>query len=121
MNFTSKNSLLRGSALVILASAALYGCKDFLQNAAEPQGAVIASTIATKAGVEGARIQIHAPLIQLSKADIVRKAVELDVDLSLTHSCYDPVDGRACGQCDSCLLRRKGFLEAGVADPVGGL
>jgi 7-cyano-7-deazaguanine synthase len=75
--------------------------------------------IATKAGVEGARLQIHAPLLQLSKADIVRKAVELDVDLSLTHSCYDPLpDGRACGECDSCQLRMKGFREAGIADPI---
>ena len=69
--------------------------------------------------VEGARLQIHAPLIQMSKADIVRKAVELDVDLSLTHSCYDPMpDGRACGKCDSCQLRLKGFREAGIADPI---
>jgi 7-cyano-7-deazaguanine synthase len=77
------------------------------------------ANIATKAGVEGARIQIHAPLIKMSKADIVRKAVELDVDLSLTNSCYDPLpDGRACGQCDSCRLRQKGFREAGVKDPI---
>jgi 7-cyano-7-deazaguanine synthase len=77
------------------------------------------ANVATKAGAEGARIQIHAPLINLSKADIVRKAVELDVDLSLTHSCYDPtLDGRACGKCDSCQLRLKGFREAGVTDPI---
>ncbi|MEY2601551.1 MAG: 7-cyano-7-deazaguanine synthase [Verrucomicrobiota bacterium] len=77
------------------------------------------ANVATKAGAEGARIQIHAPLINLSKADIVRKAVELDVDLSLTHSCYDPItDGRACGKCDSCQLRLKGFREAGVTDPI---
>src|SRR5690349_577707 len=77
------------------------------------------ANVATKAGVEGARLQIHAPLLKMSKADIVRKAVELDVDLSLTHSCYDPLpDGRACGQCDSCQLRRNGFREAGVKDPV---
>ncbi|MEY2555657.1 MAG: 7-cyano-7-deazaguanine synthase [Verrucomicrobiota bacterium] len=77
------------------------------------------ANVATKAGAEGARIQIHAPLINLSKADIVRKAVELDVDLSLTHSCYDPTtDGRACGKCDSCQLRLKGFREAGVTDPI---
>src|SRR4029077_14501672 len=64
------------------------------------------ANIATKAGVEGARLQIHAPLIKMSKAEIIRKAVELDVDLSLTHSCYDPSpNGRACGQCDSCQLR----------------
>ena len=77
------------------------------------------ANIGTKTGAEGGRIQIHAPLLQLSKADIVRKAVELDVDLSLTHSCYDPLrDGRACGKCDSCLLRQKGFGEAGVIDPI---
>src|SRR5579864_621732 len=77
------------------------------------------ANIATKSGVEGARLQIHAPLIKMSKADIVRKAVELNVDLSLTHSCYDPLpDGRACGECDSCRLRQKGFAEAGVKDPI---
>jgi len=77
------------------------------------------ANVATKAGAEGARIQIHAPLIKLSKAEIVRKAVELEVDLSLTHSCYDPTpDGRACGKCDSCQLRLKGFREAGVTDPI---
>ena len=77
------------------------------------------ANVGTKAGAEGARIQIHAPLIKMSKVDIVRKAVELDVDLSLTHSCYDPLpNGRACGKCDSCQLRRKGFREAGVNDPI---
>jgi len=77
------------------------------------------ANLATKIGTEGARLKIHAPLMELSKAEIVRKAVELGVDLSLTHSCYDPLpDGRACGQCDSCQLRRKGFREAGVPDPV---
>jgi 7-cyano-7-deazaguanine synthase len=77
------------------------------------------ANIGTKAGIEGARLQIHAPLIKMSKADIVRKAVELDVDLSLTHSCYDPLpDGRACGECDSCRLRQKGFREAGIKDPI---
>jgi len=77
------------------------------------------ANIGTKAGIEGARIQIHAPLIKMSKADIVRKAVELDLDLSLTRSCYDPTpDGRACGKCDSCQLRLKGFREAGVKDPI---
>jgi len=77
------------------------------------------ANIGTKAGVEGRRFQIHAPLIKMSKAQIVRKAIELDVDLALTHSCYDPTpEGRACGQCDSCQLRRKGFREAGVIDPI---
>jgi 7-cyano-7-deazaguanine synthase len=78
------------------------------------------ASLATKAGVEGRRFQIHTPLIKLSKAEIVRKAVELGVDLSLTHSCYDPSpEGLACGECDSCLLRLKGFREAGIRDPIG--
>jgi 7-cyano-7-deazaguanine synthase len=78
------------------------------------------ANLATKSGVEGTtHIKIHTPLIQMSKADIVRKAVELGVDLKLTHSCYDPSpEGRACGHCDSCILRRKGFEEAGVVDPL---
>ena len=77
------------------------------------------ANLGTKAGVEGRRFQIHAPLIKLTKAEIIRKAVELNVDLSLTHSCYDPTaDGRACGECDSCQLRLKGFREAGVSDPI---
>jgi len=77
------------------------------------------ANLATKAGVEGRRFQIHTPLIKLSKAQIIRKAVELGVDLSLTHSCYDPSsEGLACGECDSCLLRLKGFREAGMKDPI---
>ena len=77
------------------------------------------ANLATKAGVEGARFRIHAPLIKLSKAEIIRRALELDVDLALTHSCYDPsLDGVACGECDSCLLRLKGFREAGLEDPI---
>lgn len=77
------------------------------------------ANIGTKAGIEGRRFQIHAPLIKFSKAEIIRKARELDVDLSLTHSCYDPTpDGLACGQCDSCQLRLKGFREAGLTDPI---
>jgi 7-cyano-7-deazaguanine synthase len=75
--------------------------------------------LGTKAGVEGRRFQIHTPLIKFSKAEIIRKAVELGVDLSLTHSCYDPSpQGLACGECDSCLLRLKGFREAGLKDPI---
>jgi 7-cyano-7-deazaguanine synthase len=76
--------------------------------------------LATKAGVEGRqRLTLRAPLLALSKAGIVRLAVELGLDLALTHSCYDPgEDGRPCGHCDSCLLRRRGFAEAGVADPL---
>src|SRR5438034_9517168 len=73
----------------------------------------------TKAGVEGRCFHIHTPLIKLSKAEIIRKGVELGVDLSLTHSCYDPTtDGLACGQCDSCLLRLTGFREARIKDPI---
>jgi 7-cyano-7-deazaguanine synthase len=75
--------------------------------------------LATKAGVEGTSFKVHAPLIALSKAEIIRKGAELGVDFSLTHSCYDPVDdGLACGECDSCRLRLAGFREAGLADPV---
>jgi 7-cyano-7-deazaguanine synthase len=77
------------------------------------------ANLATKASVEGRRFQIHTPLIKFSKAEIIRKAVELGVDLSLTHSCYDPSpEGFACGECDSCLLRLKGFREAGIQDPI---
>ena len=77
------------------------------------------ANLATKAGVEGAHFRIHAPLIKFSKAEIIRKALELDVDLALTHSCYDPSShGVACGECDSCLLRFKGFREAEVEDPI---
>jgi 7-cyano-7-deazaguanine synthase len=77
------------------------------------------ANLATKAGVEGrGRLKIHAPLIQLTKAEIIRRGLALGVDYSITHSCYDPVDGRACGSCDSCLLRQRGFAELGLADPV---
>ena len=77
------------------------------------------ANVGSKAGAEGRRFQIHTPLIKLSKADIIRKAVEHGVDLSLTHSCYDPTPGGvACGECDSCLLRLKGFREAGIGDPI---
>jgi 7-cyano-7-deazaguanine synthase len=78
------------------------------------------ANLATRAGVEGgSRLAIHTPLIELSKADIVRLGLELGVDFGMTRSCYDPPPGRpACGACDSCLLRRRGFEEAGVADPL---
>jgi 7-cyano-7-deazaguanine synthase len=77
------------------------------------------AALATKAGVEGGRFTIHAPLSGMTKADIIRAGVKVGVDYAVTHSCYDPApDGRACGRCDSCLLRRKGFEEAGVADPT---
>jgi 7-cyano-7-deazaguanine synthase len=78
------------------------------------------ANLATKSGVEGrTRVEIHTPLITLSKADIVRLGAELGLDFGLTHSCYDPdAQGRPCGECDSCLLRAKGFAEAGVLDPL---
>ena len=78
------------------------------------------ANLATKFAVEGAgKMVIHTPLIEMTKSEIVSKAIELGVDLSLTHSCYDPDEhGRPCGACDSCLLRRKGFEEAGRLDPV---
>jgi len=75
--------------------------------------------LATRAGVEGTRFRIQTPLITLSKADIIRKGLSLGLDYGLTHSCYNPGgDGRPCGRCDSCALRAKGFLEAGIPDPV---
>jgi 7-cyano-7-deazaguanine synthase len=78
------------------------------------------ANLATKAGIEGTqKLKIHSPLIQLSKAGIIRRGLELGVDYSSTSSCYDPgADGRPCGQCDSCLLRAKGFAEVGIADPL---
>ena len=77
------------------------------------------ANLATKAGVEGGRFHIHAPLLAMTKAEIVRKGLELGLDYGLTHSCYDPLpDGRPCGRCDSCVLRAKGFAEAGLQDPV---
>jgi len=74
--------------------------------------------LATRAGVEGARFTVHTPLMQLDKAGIIRLGVSLGVDYALTHSCYDPAGDRACGRCDACALRRKGFAEAGVPDPT---
>ena len=78
------------------------------------------ANLATRAGVEGrARLTVHTPLIHLTKAEIIRRGLEHGVDYALTSSCYDPgPDGRPCGQCDSCLLRKKGFAEAGVPDPL---
>jgi 7-cyano-7-deazaguanine synthase len=75
--------------------------------------------LATKAGVEGAAFKIHTPLISMTKADIIRRGIALGLDYGLTHSCYDPdPNGRPCGHCDSCVLRAKGFAEAGIADPA---
>ena len=75
--------------------------------------------LATRAGVEGGRFRVHAPLIELSKADIIRSGTRLGVDYALTVSCYSADEaGRACGVCDSCRLRRQGFIDAGIADPT---
>jgi 7-cyano-7-deazaguanine synthase len=77
------------------------------------------AAVATRAGIDGARFRIHAPLLTLSKADIIRRGLALGLDYGLTHSCYDPgAEGQPCGRCDSCVLRAKGFEEAGAADPL---
>jgi 7-cyano-7-deazaguanine synthase len=77
------------------------------------------AALATKAGVEGCPVKIHAPLLSLTKAEIIGKGSQLGVDYSLTHSCYDPTaEGLACGTCDSCSIRRAGFRRAGIADPT---
>jgi 7-cyano-7-deazaguanine synthase len=74
--------------------------------------------LATRAGLEGSAVRVHAPLLRLSKAEIVRRAVDLGVDLARTISCYAPAgDGRPCGRCDACVLRARGFLDAGLEDP----
>ena len=78
-----------------------------------------AANLATKAGVDGGRLNIQTPLIDLTKSEIIVKGVRLGIDYAQTHSCYDPApDGGACGACDACLLRRRGFEQAGVADPT---
>ncbi len=77
------------------------------------------ANLATKAAVEGAKLHIHAPLVNLSKAEIIRRGIDLGVDYALTVSCYQADDaGRACGRCDACCLRHEGFIAAGVADPT---
>jgi 7-cyano-7-deazaguanine synthase len=77
------------------------------------------ANVATRAGAGGQRFRVHAPLIAWSKAEIIARGLALGVDYAMTHSCYDPAaDGAACGRCDACALRRKGFREAGVADPT---
>ncbi|ULA63478.1 MAG: 7-cyano-7-deazaguanine synthase [Nitrospira sp.] len=77
-----------------------------------------AVAIGTKRGVEGARLEVHAPLLMLSKAEIIQLGMKLQAPLHLTHSCYDPIGPLACGRCDSCVIRRQGFAKAGVEDPV---
>jgi 7-cyano-7-deazaguanine synthase len=77
------------------------------------------AAVATRAGVEGAHFRIHTPLIRLTKGEIIRRGIDLGLDYGLTHSCYDPMPvGAPCGRCDSCVLRAKGFRDAGVADPL---
>ena len=78
------------------------------------------ANLATKAGVEGSqKLTIHAPLMELTKAGIIKRGLELGVDYAMTTSCYDPdATGAACGHCDACQLRLKGFKEAGAADPI---
>jgi 7-cyano-7-deazaguanine synthase len=79
----------------------------------------LATKMTTEAGAGSRCFTVHAPLVHLTKAQIIRRGIELGVDFGMTHSCYDPdAQGRACGRCDSCLLRKKGFAEAGVADPT---
>jgi 7-cyano-7-deazaguanine synthase len=77
------------------------------------------ANLATKAGIEGEAFRIHAPLLEMTKAEIAREAQRLGLDAGLSHSCYDPLpDGRHCGRCDACRLRARGFAEAGLADPT---
>jgi 7-cyano-7-deazaguanine synthase len=77
------------------------------------------ANLATRAGVEGSRFHVHTPLVAMSKGDIIRRGLELGLDYGLTHSCYDPAPGGGpCGRCDSCVLRAKGFREAGARDPL---
>jgi 7-cyano-7-deazaguanine synthase len=109
---------VRATAIVIGVNALDYSgypdCRPEYLEAFEHMAA-----LATKAGVEGGRLQILAPLLRLSKAEIIAAGSGLGLDYGLTHSCYDPrPDGSPCGRCDSCLLRAKGFLEAGMTDPV---
>lgn len=78
------------------------------------------AVVATRAGVEGGRFRVHTPLIALTKADIIRRGLDLGLDYGLTHSCYDPdPEGRPCAHCDSCVLRARGFADVGVEDPLG--
>ena len=77
-----------------------------------------AVAVGTKSGVEGVRLEVRAPLLTLSKAEIIQLGMRLQAPLHLTHSCYDPIGSVACGRCDSCLIRRQGFAQAGVEDPV---
>ena len=110
--------VLEASDLVIGVNALDYSgypdCRPEFIRAFESLAA-----LATRAGVEGGRFRVHTPLIDLTKAEIIRRGLALALDYGLTHSCYDPApDGRPCGRCDSCALRARGFAEAGVSDPL---
>ena len=92
---------------------------EFIRAFEEMANLATAMTARSDAQDQKARVTIHAPLVHLTKAQIIQRGVELGVDYRLTHSCYDPTEeGLACGRCDSCILRRRGFAEAGVADPT---
>jgi 7-cyano-7-deazaguanine synthase len=110
--------VLRAGAIVLGVNALDYSgypdCRPEYLEAFERMAA-----LATRAGVEGSRLRIIAPLVQLSKAEIIKRGVAIGLDYGLTHSCYDPApDGAPCGRCDSCVLRARGFREAGVEDPL---
>ena len=110
--------VLGSTDLVIGVNALDYSgypdCREAFVRAFEALAAV-----ATRAGVEGSRFRVHTPLIALSKAEIIRRGLALGLNYALTHSCYDPDPaGRPCGRCDSCVLRARGFAEAGAADPL---
>ncbi len=109
----------------VLGATAIYFGANVIDYSGYPdcqpafiQAMEAAIKIGTKAGVEGKHIEIRAPLLKLTKSEIIRLGVTLEVPFHLTHSCYDPVNAVACGQCDSCLIRRRGFVEAGVVDPI---
>ena len=110
--------VLRAGALVIGVNAVDYSgypdCRPEYIAAFERLAA-----LATKAGVEGGRFRIHAPLLAMTKADIIRRGQALGLDYGITHSCYDPAPaGAPCRRCDSCRLRARGFAEAGLVDPL---
>jgi 7-cyano-7-deazaguanine synthase len=110
--------VLRAGRLVIGVNALDYSgypdCRPEFVRAFEAM-----ARLATRAGVEGEALHVHAPLLHMTKADIIRHGLALGLDYGLTHSCYDPAPGGGpCGRCDSCLLRARGFAEAGVDDPL---
>jgi len=109
----------------VLGATAIYFGANIIDYSGYPdcqptfiQAVEAAITAGTKAGVEGKPIDIRTPLLKLTKSEIIRLGLSLKVPFHLTHSCYDPVETVACGQCDSCLIRKRGFAEAGVVDPI---